>query len=139
MIGKKALLILWGIAFALTLFLLLIIPEQITGITIVALVFDCVGFISHLILWLNLARGKQGAKNVFWNAPVAVVSCVYLAILFVLSILCSAFPNMFSIKTDVIVNVIIMVVTWLLLVALLGVKGHIQRIDSRQRDHRTEL
>lgn len=137
--NKKALIILWGIAFALTLFLVLIIPAQITGTAIVALVFDCVGFISQLILWLNLAREKQSAKDVFGNAPAAVVSCVYLAILFVLSILCSAFPNVFYIKTAVIVDVIIMAAAWLLLVSLLGGKSHIQRVDSRQRDHHIEL
>lgn len=137
--SKKALIILWGIAFALTLFLVLIIPAQITGITIVAIVFDCVGFISQLILWLNLSRRKQSAKDIFGNAPAVVVSYVYLAILFVLSILCSAFPNMFSIKTAVIVDVIIIAAAWFLLVALLGGKGYIQRVDSRQRDHHIEL
>ena len=137
--SKKALIILWGIAFALTLFLVLIIPAQITGIIIVAIVFDCVGFISQLVLWLKLAHGERSAKDVFGNAPAAVVSCVYLAILIGLSILCSAFPNMFSIKAAVIVYVIIMALAWLLLVALLGGKGHIQRVDSRQRDHHIEL
>lgn len=137
--SKKALIILWGIAFALSLFLVLIIPTQITGITIVTLVFDCVGFISQLILWLNLARKKQSAMDVFGNAPAAVVSCAYLAILLVLSIICGVFPNVFSIKTAVIVDVIIMAGAWLLLVALLGGKGHIQRVDSRQRDHHIEL
>ncbi len=137
--SKKALIILWGIAFALTLILVLIIPAQITSITIVTLVFDCVGFISQLILWLNLAREKQNAKAVFGNAPAAVVSCVYLAILFVFSILFGVFPNTFPVKTAVIVNVIIMVAAWLLLVALLGTKGYIHRVDSRQRDHHIEL
>lgn len=137
--SKKALIIFWGIAFALTLFLVLIIPAQITGITVVALVFDCVGFFSQLILWLKLSRGEERAKDVFRNAPAAVVTCVYLAILFVLSILYGVFPNTLTVKTAVIANVIIMAATWLLLVALLGAKGHIQRIDSRQRDHHIEL
>ena len=127
---KTAFLILWGTAFALTLFL---------GITLVALVFDCVGFISQLILWLKLARGEQSATDVFRNAPAAVVTCVYLASLLVLSILYGVFPNIFPVKTAVIVNVIIMAAAWLLLVALQGMKGHIQRIDSRQRDHHIEL
>ena len=137
--SKTAFLILWGTAFALTLFLLLIIPAQIMGITVVALVFDCVGFISQLILWLKLARGEQSATDVFRNAPAAVVTCAYLAILLVLSILYGVFPNTFPVKTAVIVNVIIMAAAWLLLVVLLGTKGYIQRIDSRQRDHHIEL
>ncbi len=137
--SRKAFLIPWGIAFALTLFLLLIIPAQITGVTIAALVFDCVGFLSQLVLWTRLERGAPGAKDVFGNAPAAVAACIYLAILLVFSILCGAFPDMFSVKSAVIFHVILLAAVWLLLAALLGAKGHIQRVDSRQRDHHSEL
>ena len=136
--SKRAFLILWGIVFALTVFLLLIIPTRITGITIVTLVFDCVGFISQLILWSKLARGEQNAADVFENTPAAVVTCVYLAILFVLSILSGAL-NLLSVKATLIANIIILAAVWILLIALFGVKGHIQRVNSRQRDHHIEL
>ncbi len=137
--GKKALLILWVLVFILTLILLLFIPEQITSVSFVFLAFDCIGFIALLILWINLLQGKQDAKDVFGNFPAVVVSCVYLLILFVLSILCGSSPSLFSVKSSVLINIIVMVLAWIVLVALLGAKGHIQRVDSRQRDHHTEL
>lgn len=137
--GKKALLILWGLIFTLTLILLFFIPEQITSVTFVFLVFDCFGFVALLIFWIRLMRGEQNAKDVFGHFPAVVVSCVYLLILFVLSILCGLSPSLFSVKSSVLINIIIMVIAWIVLVALLGAKGHIQRVDSRQRDHRIEL
>lgn len=137
--GKKVLLIIWGLIFTLTLILLFFIPEQITSVTFVFLTFDCIGFIALLILWINLMRGKQNAKDVFGHFPALIVSCIYLLILFVLSILCGFLPSLFSVKVSILINIIVMVIAWSVLVVLLGTKGHIHRVDSRQRDHHIEL
>lgn len=137
--GKKVLLILWGLVFALTLILIFFIPAQITSVTFVFLAFDCIGFIALLILWIKFLQGKQNAKDVFGHFPAVVVSCIYLLVLFVLSILCGLTPSLFSVKSSVLINIVIMAIAWISLVALLGTRGHIQRVDSRQRDHHIEL
>lgn len=137
--SKKALIILWCLAFALSTFLILYIPDSINSIVIISLAFACFGYVSQLLLWLRLLRTQPNAENHFRNLPIAVVSLVYLAIVSVFGIVCAVSKGSFPEKTVVIINAVALIAAWIVIVALLGTKGYIQRVDSRQKDHHIEL
>ena len=137
--NKWALICAWFITFALSVFLILIIPDQYTSVIIAVLIFDCIAFISQLILWLQSSKGNQSAEGIFQNAPVFVVSCAYLAIECVFNVICAALPNALPFKTVLIVNVCILAVAWIVIAALYGTKNHIQRVGSRQKNNHVEL
>ena len=137
--SKKALTVIWCLAFTLSAFLILYIPNSINSIVTIAMVFTCVGYLSQLLLWLRLLRTPQGAEGRFRNIPVAVASGVYLASVSVLGIICSAVQNSIPEKTVVIINTIVLIAAWIVIAALLGTKGYIQRVGSRQKNHHVEL
>ena len=137
--SKKALTVIWCLAFALSAFLILYIPDNINRIVIIAMVFTCVGYLSQLLLWLRLLRTPQGAEGRFRNMPVAVVSGAYLASVSALGIICSAVQNSIPEKTVVIIYTVILIAAWIVIAALLGTKGYIQRVDSGQKNHHVEL
>ena len=71
--------------------------------------------------------------------PVAVASGAYLASVSALGIICSAVQNSIPEKTVVIINTVVLIAAWIVIAALLGTKGYIQRVDSRQKNHHVEL
>ena len=137
--SKKALTVIWCLAFAFSAFFTFYIPDNINRIVIIAMVFTCVGYLSQLLLWLRLLRTPQGAEGRFRNMPVAVASGGYLACVSAFGIICSAVQNSIPEKTTVIINTVVLIAAWIVIAALLGTKGYIQRVDSRQRNHHVEL
>lgn len=137
--SKMALICAWFSSFMLSVFLILIIPENYTSVVITALVFDGVAFLSQFILWLKHAKEAQSAEGIFQKAPIFSVSCAYLAIEFAFSLICAAFSSALSFKAVLIINVCIFAVVWVLICALIGSKSHIQQVESRQKNNHVEL
>ena len=127
------------IAFALTIFLLLLIPESITSSIIMTLIFDAIAFISVLILWLSLFKNSTTPKDVFYCSPTITVSTAYLVIQLIISIIVGLQAETITFKASLIWNFVIMAVAWIIILSTISTKDHAKRIDSRQRDHHIEL
>ena len=137
--SRKTGISIWTIAFALSVFLLLIIPNHYTGSVYVTLVFDGVAFISTLVLWLNLFKNSKSATDVFYCSPAMTVSTGYLIIQFILCIVVGILADTITVKLSLILNFILAAIMWILILSTLTSKNHAQRVDARQKNHHIEL
>lgn len=128
---------IWFLGLALALFLLFIIPGDISSARIITAVFTVIAFLSQLFMWLYLFKGKVDAQGVFYQTPTITFSVVYMLIQFVLCIL-MAFIT-FTTKISLVVNFVVLILMWILILALNSAKNHIQRVDYRQKNHHVEL
>lgn len=125
------------LGLALALFLLFIIPGDISSARIITAVFTVIAFLSQLFMWLSLFKGKVDAQGVFYQTPTITFSVVYMLTQFVLCIL-MAFIT-FTTKISLVVNFVVLILMWILILALNSAKNHIQRVDCRQKNHHVEL
>lgn len=139
--GKSRIIkcVIWFLAFALSVFLLLVIPGSYSQSIWVTLVFDVIAFVSQLILWLTIFNKPVGTKGVFNRYPTMFISSLYLVIEFIICVIVAVAGSSISFKMSLIINFIIMVVTWIILLMMILSKDHVERIDNRQKDHHVEL
>lgn len=139
--GKSKIIkcVIWFLAFALSVFLLLVIPNSYSQSIWVTLVFDTIAFVSQLVLWLTIFNKPVGAKGVFNRYPTMLISSLYLVIEFIICVIVAVAGSSISFKMSLIINFIIMVVAWIILLMMILSKDHVERIDSRQKDHHVEL
>ena len=137
--NRKIGISIWAITFALSIFLLLIIPSHYTGIVYITLAFDGTAFISTLILWLNLFKNSKSATDAFYCSPAMTASIGYLIIQFVLCIASGILVDTMTVKLSLILNFILAAIMWILILSTLTSKNHAQRVDTRQKNHHVEL
>ena len=139
--GKSKIIkcVIWFLAFALSVFLLLVIPSSYSQSIWVTLVFDVIAFVSQLILLLTIFNRPVGAKGVFNRYPTMLVSSLYLIVEFIICIVMAVMGSSIPFKMSLIINFIVMVIAWIILLMMILSKDHVERIDSRQKDHHVEL
>ena len=137
--NRKLGIVIWAIAFALSVFLTLIIPAHYSSNIFTVLTFDVIAFISVLILWINLFKNAKTPGDTFYDSPAMTISTAYLAIQLILCIAVGLMVDTISFKMTLILNVVLMAVVWFLILSTIITKGHAQCVDSRQKDHHVEL
>ena len=130
---------IWGILFALSVFLLFIIPEYFSSSIFVTLVFDCISFFSQLIVWSKLLKTNSKPNEVFLTTTTILLSIIYMIIQFIICVVTAIVNEGIPFKTSLIINVVLMVLMWALILASLNAKNHANRIDSRQKDQHVEI
>lgn len=137
--NRKLGIVIWVIAFALSVFLTLIIPAHYSGNIFATLTFDVIAYIAVLILWISLFRNLNTPGTTFYNSPKMIISIVYLAIQLILCIVVGLMVDTISFKMTLILNVVLMAIVWFLILFTIITKDHEQRVDSRQKKHHAEL
>lgn len=139
--GKSKIIkcVIWFLAFALSVFLLLVIPNTYSQSIWVTLVFDAIAFVSQLVLWLTIFNRPIGAKGIFNRYPTMLISSLYLVVQFIVCVIVAVAGSSISFKMSLIINFIIMVIAWIILLMMILSKDHVERIDNRQKDHHVEL
>lgn len=124
-------------AFVLSVFLLLILPKSYDTTIWITLGFTIVTYVSQLILFLSLFSKQQTPDGVFYNTPTMTISSLYMI---AQMIICIVVPLVsLGTKAVLAVNFVVLILMWIVLCGLLAGKDHAKRIDSRQKDHHTEL
>lgn len=137
--NRKLGIAIWAIAFALSVFLTLIIPAHYSGNIFTVLTFDVIAYIAVLLLWIKLLRNTNVSDDTFYNSPVMIITTAYLAIQMILCIAVGLMVDTISFKMTLIFNVVLLVVVWFLILSTIITKGYAQRVDSRQKNHHVEL
>lgn len=137
--NRKNRILIWAIAFALSVFLTLIIPTHYSSNIFGTLVFDAIAYIAVLILWIKLFRNTKMPADAFYNSSAMTISIVYLIIQTLLCVIVGLLVDEISFKTTLILNVVLMVVMWFLIHSTIIAKDHAKHVDSRQKDHHVEL
>ena len=135
--SKKNMLaiVVWTLAFALSVFVLLVIPSQYTSSIFITLIFDVVTFISTLIFWLTLYSSNKKSKDMFYRSPAMIISAFYLFIQFILCIVVGALGERIAFKVALTINFILFVIMWAIILSTLIANDHAIHVDSRQKDH----
>lgn len=76
---------------------------------------------------------------IMWLGDAMMVSVIYMVIQFVICIVTGVIGTMLSFKVALIINFVVCIIMWILIMMLGFAKDHVQRIDSRQKNHHTEL
>ena len=129
----------WALVFALSIFLLLVIPSQYTNSIFVTLGFDVFAFFSTLIFWFIIFRSSNEPNDMAYHSPAMTVSAVYLITQLILCVVAGALGEHFSFKVTLTVNFILLIIMWALILSTLIANDHAKRVDSRQKDHHTVL
>lgn len=136
---RKVGIIIWLIAFALSVTLTLIIPSHYTSSIYTTLIFDVIAYISVLILWMKIFTNANTPSDIFYCSPVMVVSTVYLVIQFIFCVMEGVLVDVITFKITLVLNIMLMSIVWFLILSTIITRDHTQRVDSRQKNHHVEL
>ena len=136
---RKVGIIIWLIAFALSVALMLIIPSHYTSSIYTTLIFDVIAHISVLILWMKIFTNVNIPSDIFYCSPAMVVSTVYLVIQFIFCVMEGVLVDVITFKITLVLNIMLMAIVWFLILSTIITRDHTQRVDSRQKNHHVEL
>lgn len=128
--------IIWILVLALTLFLTLIIPNQYTKQIWTVIIFDVISFVAQFLIWF---MSTKSAKETFYKYPAMTVTTTYGILQFVLSLIVAIVNTGMNFKLELILNFVLMVIMLVLILLTLMGKDKIESLDSRQKNHHTEL
>lgn len=130
---------IWLLMFVLSLVLLFIIPKEYSYSIWITVGFDVIGFVSQLLLWIVLFKGITDTDDAFYVVPTMTVSSVYLGIQLVVCIFIAVLGSKVSIRTTLILNIVLLILAWVIILLLAFGRDHAQKVDSRQKNHHTAL
>lgn len=131
--------IIWFLVFALSIFILFVLPNEYSQAIWVTLIFDVIAFVSQLFLWHITFQKPTGTEGVFNRYPIMVTSSMYLIIQMLICIAVSMPTIFISFKQALIVNFVVMIIAWIILLLLILSKDHVEKLRVRQKDHHIEL
>lgn len=129
-------ILIWLLLMILTMFLVFVIPSQITKQIWTIVVFDVIAFVSQLLIWFTKDKDTH---ETFYKYPAVIVSTMYLAVQFLISMVVAILNESIPFKVVLTVNVVFLVIMWVVILFELIAKDKIVRLDSRQKNHHIEL
>jgi hypothetical protein len=139
MSNKKLGIIIWGLCFALAMVLMFCLERGLTTTFWVTLGFVCVAFLSALVFQMLVWKTSSKLDKQVLHFSGILLSNIYALIQLPICIIFSLGSNSIPFKASIIINAIILIVAWVLILASLVGNDHIERVNSRQKDHHVEL
>jgi hypothetical protein len=136
---QKMGVLVWLVLFVLSVFFILIIPSRYTSGVIMTLIFTLIAYASTLGLWISLLKKMAISSDAFYYSSSITVSILYLIIQLLVCVLQGLLVDVISLKTTVILNVLLMTIMWFLILSTIILKNHSKQVDSRQKNHHIEL
>ena len=130
-------IVIWAAALAVIHLIVFLIPKQYSASLWITYGFTVFAFISQFALWLYLWRFGLDAQGQFLHLPSFAVSIFFL-IAQIIVCLISLFVSM-PVKVAVLVNALLLITVVSIISMALISKNAIHRLDSRQKNHHTEL
>lgn len=139
MSNRKLGIIIWGLCFALAMVLMFCLERGLTTTFWVTLGFVCVAFLSAFVFQILAWKTANTLDKQVLHFPGILLSNIYALIQLPICIIFSLGSNSIPFKASIIINAIILIVAWVLILASLVGNDHIERVNSRQKDHHVEL
>ena len=139
MSNKKLGIIIWGLCFALAMVLMFCLERGLTTTFWVTLGFVCVAFLSALVFQMHVWKTSSKLDKQFLHFSGILLSNIYALIQLPICIIFSLGSDSIPFKASIIINAIILIVAWVLMLASLVGNNHIERVNSRRKDHHVEL
>lgn len=125
----------WVLGLAFSLLLIFLVPKDLTGAIYAVAGCTVLVYLLHLALWLTLQKGKVK----FYNLPPLVLSVSSLLVQTIWSIIVVFAAEVISIKTAILVNVLLIIIQAFVIVLAFVSKNHIESVNKRQKNHHVEL
>ena len=137
--SKKIGIGVWALGLALANLLLFVLEKGMTATFWITFAFVWVAFLSSLIFQLLLANNVRSPDEGFLHIPAHLVAMAYELVQLPLCVIFALGSAAIPTKAAILVHGILLIAAWA--VALLSLAGndHIKKVNSRQKDHHTEL
>lgn len=137
--SKKIAVAVWLLGLALANLLLFVLERGITPTFWITLAFVWVAFLSALVFQIYLAKQSQTPDDGFLHIPAFMMSLIYAVAQIPISITFALGSAVIPAKAALLVQGILLIAAWAAALLSLGGNDHIQKVNSRQKDHHTEL
>lgn len=137
--SKKIGVILWALGLALANLLLFVLEKGMTATFWITVGFVWTAFVSDLAFQLLIVRKTQTPDDSFLHMPAFLVMTLYelaqIPVCVIFALGSSVIPG----KVALLVQGVLLIAAWAIsLLSLVG-NDHIKKVNSRQKDHHTEL
>ncbi len=137
--SKKIVVTVWLLGLALANLLLFVLERGMTPTFWITLVFVWVTFLSTLVFQIYLAKQSQTPDDGFLHIPAFMVSLIYAVAQIPISIIFALGSAEIPAKVALLIQGVLLIAAWAVALLSLGGNDHIQKVNSRQKDHHTEL
>ncbi|MDD6155328.1 MAG: hypothetical protein PUB39_07225 [Eubacteriales bacterium] len=137
--NSKIGMIIWGLSLALALVLLFTLQNGMTATFWITFGFVCLAFISSLIFQMKIWKISNSPDEQFIHWPPIIFSSVYMIAQIPIILIFGIGSSAISYKVTIIINAILLVLAWVAVLSSMAGNDHIRNVDSRQKDHHTEL
>lgn len=136
---KKIAIAVWFLALALANILLFALAQSMTPTFWITLVFVWAAFLSSLIFQWRMLKVSKTPDDGFLYIPAFVISLIYELIQIPMAIIFGLGSAVISWKAALLIQGVLLVVAWASALLSLGGNDHIRKVNSRQKDHHTEI
>lgn len=135
----KKLLAVWALGLILSNVLLFTLANTLTATFWISFAFIVVAYVAVLFLWLRTAKDAKSADQQFLKIPSLTVSLGYLGIQIPLAIVFALGTMVISYRIAILVHSVVLVVAWIMMIGGTAGNRHIEKVNSRQKNHHKEL
>lgn len=135
----KKMIAIWALALVLNNALLFLPAKAMTAAFWISFGFILLAYIAVLALWLGALRKNKTADERFLHMPGMAVSLIYIGIQFPIALIFSLGAAAISWRIAALIHVAVLAVCWIIIIGSLVGNEHIEKVNSRQKDHRKEL
>ena len=131
MSNKKLGIIIWGLCFVLSMILLFCLERGLTTTFWVTLGFVCAAFLSALVFQILAWKCPNTLDKQVLHFSGILLSNIYVLIQLPICFIFSLGSNSIPFKVSIF--------AWVLILSSLAGNDHIEKVNSRQKDHHVEL
>ena len=135
----KKLLAIWALGLILSNVLLFTVSNALTATIWISFAFMITAYIAVLLLWLCVTHDAKTADEQFLSLPSLTVSLFYLGIQLPVAMIFAFGATVISYRITILVHTIILVTAWIAIIAGIMGNRHIEKVNSRQKNHHKEL
>lgn len=137
--SKKNVFAVWALVFLLSMVLLFMLNQGMTISFWITFAFVLMAFCSALLFQCVLVRETRTPSDGFLQLPSILISGIYTVVQIPLCVVFSLCSSVVSWKATLLVHTIILILAWILVLSSLAGNDYIRKINSRQKNHHTEL
>lgn len=135
----KKLFAMWALGLLLSNVLLFTLANTLNVTFWLSFAFVLLAYVAVLILWLHMTKDAKETDAQFLNLPTLTVSLAYLGCQIPLAIVFSLGASSIAPRIAFLIHAIILIVSWVLMIGGMAGNHHIEKVNSRQKNHHKEL
>lgn len=136
---KKIGIAVWALGLILVMVLMFCLEHGMTATFWTMFVFTCVAFVSALIFQLLTWKQINNSDQQVQYLSGIIIANMYMVLQIPLSLIFSLGSATIPFKVAILINAIILIAAWILALISLSGNEHIEKVNSRQKNHHVEL